>query len=169
MAWNWRGQRATGSKQQQQQQQQVEIESMAIPRQMGREYYVVYVASEHSHTHTQTHSSSSSSTPFCCLSTHLDIYAVMYFSSQWLLIGRITVNDRNALAGRRNAEATTALSRTLILFFHCCDCDRCCGSCITCSGSGSGSSSSGRPRRSCSSCCCLWCRCYCCCGSVAHF
>lgn len=58
------------------------------------------------------------STPFCCLSTHLDIYAVMYFSSQWLLIGRITVNDRNALAGGGNAEATTALSCTLILFFH---------------------------------------------------
>lgn len=55
MAWNWRGQRATGSKQQQQQQQQVEIESMAIPRQMGREYYVVYVASEHLHTHSLTH------------------------------------------------------------------------------------------------------------------
>lgn len=42
--------RAAGSKQQQ--LQQVEIESMAIPRQMGREYYVLYVASEHALTHT---------------------------------------------------------------------------------------------------------------------
>lgn len=88
------------------------------------------------------------STPFCCLSTHLDIYAVMYFSSQWLLIGRITVNDRNALAGGGNAEATTALSCTLILFFHRCCCCGCGCSCIA----GSGSRSGGSPRCSRSSC-----------------